>query len=174
MDKIKSEHLSSQNSTPNKKTPMKSQNENDDQQGNQQNYQQQQQPKQRRSRSDNHNREFLCGCGKSYLSGAALYTHVKQKHGGIAQNGSQQPSASAGNAKGKSKKNEQSNNEKSTQKQEDKQKSDQKLDASTVYDDILSFFSQKFENNSIQVMKTFLNQVQIIQPTIKMRERVIE
>ncbi|KAL4472530.1 hypothetical protein ABPG74_018479 [Tetrahymena malaccensis] len=150
MDKIKSEHISSQNSTPNKKTPMKSQNENYDQQGNQQNYQQQQQPKQRRSRSDNHNREFLCGCGKSYLSGAALYTHVKQKHGGVAQYGSQQPSASAGNAKGKSKKNELSNNEKSTQKQEDKQKSEQKLDANTVYEDILSFFSQKFESNSIQ------------------------
>ncbi|KAL4499897.1 hypothetical protein ABPG72_015246 [Tetrahymena utriculariae] len=150
MDKIKSEHLSSQNSTPNKKTPMKSQNENYDQQGNQQNYQQQQQPKQRRSRSDNHNREFFCGCGKSYLSNAALYTHVKQKHGGVAQNGSQQPSASAGNAKSKPKKNELSNNEKSSQKQEEKQKSEQKLDASTVYEDILSFFSQKFESSSIQ------------------------
>lgn len=28
-------------------------------------------------------REYTCGCGKSYLSAAALYTHVKQKHEGV-------------------------------------------------------------------------------------------
>lgn len=27
-------------------------------------------------------REFICSCGKSYLSYAALFTHIKQKHEG--------------------------------------------------------------------------------------------
>jgi hypothetical protein len=27
-------------------------------------------------------REYLCPCGKSYLSYAALFTHIKQKHDG--------------------------------------------------------------------------------------------
>lgn len=27
-------------------------------------------------------REFICSCGKNYLSYAALFTHIKQKHDG--------------------------------------------------------------------------------------------
>jgi hypothetical protein len=27
-------------------------------------------------------RDFICPCGKSYFSYAALFTHVKQKHAG--------------------------------------------------------------------------------------------
>lgn len=38
--------------------------------------------KERRSRADTNNRKFVCGCGKSYLSYPALYTHIKQKHDG--------------------------------------------------------------------------------------------
>lgn len=34
----------------------------------------------RRSKNDNVGRTFVCGCGKSYLSYPALYTHIKQKH----------------------------------------------------------------------------------------------
>ena len=30
-------------------------------------------------------RDFGCACGKDYLSYAALFTHIKQKHGGIVQ-----------------------------------------------------------------------------------------
>ena len=35
---------------------------------------------QRRKRKDEESRDFLCKCGKSYLSYAAAYTHVKNKH----------------------------------------------------------------------------------------------
>lgn len=28
------------------------------------------------------NRNYVCGCGKAYLSYPALYTHVKTKHNG--------------------------------------------------------------------------------------------
>jgi hypothetical protein len=37
---------------------------------------------QRRKRKDPESRDFKCSCGKSYLSYAAVYTHVKNKHGG--------------------------------------------------------------------------------------------
>ena len=38
--------------------------------------------KKRSLKSDNINRDYNCGCGKSYLSYPALYTHIKQKHNG--------------------------------------------------------------------------------------------
>lgn len=36
----------------------------------------------RRARNDPHERDFVCPCGKSYLSYPALYTHIKNKHQG--------------------------------------------------------------------------------------------
>ncbi len=37
----------------------------------------------RRSKNDSSGRDYCCGCGKTYLSYPALYTHVKMKHGGV-------------------------------------------------------------------------------------------
>ena len=34
----------------------------------------------RRSRKDEQGRDYICGCGKKYLSYPALYTHIKTKH----------------------------------------------------------------------------------------------
>lgn len=31
-------------------------------------------------------RDFICACGKNYLSYAALFTHIKQKHDGKVTN----------------------------------------------------------------------------------------
>lgn len=39
--------------------------------------------KKRRPRSAAGSWNYLCGCGKAYLSYPALYTHVKNKHTGI-------------------------------------------------------------------------------------------
>lgn len=36
----------------------------------------------RRSKKDNNQRHFKCGCAKTYLSYPALYTHIKNKHNG--------------------------------------------------------------------------------------------
>lgn len=44
--------------------------------------------KKRRPRSAAGSRNYLCGCGKAYLSYPALYTHVKNKHTGIFPQGS--------------------------------------------------------------------------------------
>lgn len=44
--------------------------------------------KKRRPRSAAGERNYLCGCGKAYLSYPALYTHVKNKHEGIFPIGS--------------------------------------------------------------------------------------
>ncbi|CAD8166419.1 unnamed protein product [Paramecium octaurelia] len=49
------------------------------------------QAKLRRRRNDSNNRDYSCGCGKSYLSYAALYTHLKQKHNSIAPDGTHSP-----------------------------------------------------------------------------------
>jgi hypothetical protein len=43
----------------------------------------------RRSRKDEEGRDFLCGCGKRYLSYPALYTHIKTKHDGRQPEGTQ-------------------------------------------------------------------------------------
>ena len=42
----------------------------------------------RRARAAGGDRNYACGCGKAYLSYPALYTHVKNKHGGIFPIGS--------------------------------------------------------------------------------------
>lgn len=36
----------------------------------------------RRGRNDPNNRDYICPCGKSYLSYPALFTHIKTKHNG--------------------------------------------------------------------------------------------
>ena len=36
----------------------------------------------RRSKNDINGRDYRCGCGKTYLSYPALYTHIKTKHNG--------------------------------------------------------------------------------------------
>lgn len=41
-----------------------------------------QQRNRRRGRNDPNNRDYICPCGKSYLSYPALFTHIKTKHNG--------------------------------------------------------------------------------------------
>jgi hypothetical protein len=40
----------------------------------------------RRTKKNDVGRDFLCPCGKSYLSYPALYTHIKNKHNGKVNN----------------------------------------------------------------------------------------
>ena len=46
----------------------------------------------RRSKKDKVNRDYICGCGKTYLSYPALYTHIKNKHNQMAPKGTIVPS----------------------------------------------------------------------------------
>lgn len=57
----------------------------------------------RRSRGDSADRVFKCGCGKTYLSNPALYTHVKQKHDGNAPEGTYAPHSRLGKSRGRPK-----------------------------------------------------------------------
>ena len=41
----------------------------------------------RRSKKDKTGRNYVCGCGKNYLSYPALYTHIKNKHEGVSPKG---------------------------------------------------------------------------------------
>lgn len=58
----------------------------------------------RRSKTDSKNRNFLCGCGKSYLSYPALYTHIKTKHDGFNPQGTTAYSLSSSKKRGRPKK----------------------------------------------------------------------
>lgn len=40
----------------------------------------------RRARDQATERNYICACGKTYLSYPALYTHIKNKHQGKAPN----------------------------------------------------------------------------------------
>ncbi len=44
----------------------------------------------RRSKNEKAGRDYVCGCGKTYLSYPALYTHIKTKHGGKNPGGTHQ------------------------------------------------------------------------------------
>ena len=58
----------------------------------------------RRTKNDACERNFKCGCGKDYLSYPALYTHIKQKHGGAHPNGTDTPTMRSGRGRGRPRK----------------------------------------------------------------------
>ena len=58
----------------------------------------------RRSKNDQSGRNFVCGCKKKYLSYPALYTHIKQKHGGIAPPGTNTSQLFTGRGRGRPRK----------------------------------------------------------------------
>ena len=58
----------------------------------------------RRSKTDQVNRNFVCGCGKSYLSYPALYTHIKTKHGSVYPEGTISNLISSSKKRGRPKK----------------------------------------------------------------------
>ena len=59
----------------------------------------------RRSKTDQLNRNFMCGCGKSYLSYPALYTHIKTKHEGHYPEGTISNLISSSKKRGRPRKN---------------------------------------------------------------------
>lgn len=65
----------------------------------------------RRSKHDYVNRTFQCGCGKSYLSYPALYTHVKNKHDGQQPEGTLIPEKRKSRGRGRPRKNSASGEE---------------------------------------------------------------
>ena len=58
----------------------------------------------RRSKNDNVGRTYSCGCNKSYLSYPALYTHIKQKHNGVAPEGTNNAQFHTGRGRGRPRK----------------------------------------------------------------------
>jgi hypothetical protein len=59
--------------------------------------------KKRRAKGDSGERNYTCGCGKSYLSYPALYTHIKTKHDGVAPAGTSQPQTNGKSGRGRPK-----------------------------------------------------------------------
>ena len=55
----------------------------------------------RRSKHQQVGRHYICGCGKTYLSYPALYTHVKTKHHGVNPVGTNTPTFCNGKGRGR-------------------------------------------------------------------------
>jgi len=56
----------------------------------------------RRSKNEQDGRDYECGCGKTYLSYPALYTHIKTKHDGKIPTGT--PPLPSGRGRGRPRK----------------------------------------------------------------------
>lgn len=59
----------------------------------------------RRSKNDANGRDYVCGCGKTYLSYPALYTHIKTKHNGKTPDGTNANQVSSVKGRGRPRKN---------------------------------------------------------------------
>lgn len=59
----------------------------------------------RRSKNDCNGRDYVCGCGKTYLSYPALYTHIKTKHNGKTPDGTNANQVQSGTGRGRPRKN---------------------------------------------------------------------
>lgn len=59
----------------------------------------------RRSKNDCFGRDYVCGCGKTYLSYPALYTHIKTKHNGKTPEGTNANQVQSGRGRGRPRKN---------------------------------------------------------------------
>jgi hypothetical protein len=101
----------------------------------------------RRTRNDPDSRNFTCGCGKSYLSYAALYTHIKTKHEGIPPNGTSQPNNNGKPGRGRPKKDD------SAAKTKDDDKSDEEsIDPTRNLVDFIDYLTKlgnviRYDNN---------------------------
>lgn len=59
--------------------------------------------KRRRAKGEAGEGNYICGCGKVYLSYPALYTHIKTKHDGVTPPGTTQPQTSSKSGRGRPK-----------------------------------------------------------------------
>ncbi|CAD8146328.1 unnamed protein product [Paramecium octaurelia] len=111
------------------------------------------QARNRRRRNDSNNRDYTCGCGKSYLSYAALYTHLKQKHDSVAPDGTHLPN-NANQRPGRGRPRRQEDQDRKSAKSDDGQSEsgnepDETLEELLTFLDSLGNFRQteKFSND---------------------------
>ncbi|CAD8075984.1 unnamed protein product [Paramecium sonneborni] len=106
----------------------------------------------RRKRNDSDNRNFTCGCGKSYLSYAALYTHLKQKHDSQVPEGTQLPN-NANQRPGRGRPRRQEDQDKKSAKSDDGESESENEPEETI-EELLTFLdslgnfrqTEKFQN----------------------------
>ena len=63
------------------------------------------QKQKRRSKNESYGRDYVCGCGKNYLSYPALYTHIKTKHDGKIPEGTRANQVQNNKGRGRPRKN---------------------------------------------------------------------
>lgn len=89
----------------------------------------------RRSKNEKNGRDYVCSCGKDYLSYPALYTHIKTKHGGKVPGGADQPPSSR--ARGRPKKATPSMPDKEKQEAAENANAEAKIPAVSAIDEVL-------------------------------------
>ena len=84
----------------------------------------------RRSKNDCIGRDYVCGCGKTYLSYPALYTHIKTKHNGKTPEGTNanQVQTGNGNSRGRPRKNFLTNEDSKSRRNRDNNRKEMTLD----------------------------------------------
>eukprot|EP00331_Platyophrya_macrostoma_P006498 CAMPEP_0176416370 /NCGR_PEP_ID=MMETSP0127-20121128/6311_1 /TAXON_ID=938130 /ORGANISM="Platyophrya macrostoma, Strain WH" /LENGTH=317 /DNA_ID=CAMNT_0017796443 /DNA_START=15 /DNA_END=968 /DNA_ORIENTATION=- len=90
----------------------------------------------RRSKNDGDDRNYTCGCGKSYLSYPALYTHIKTKHDGVPPTGTSQNQVNGKSGRGRPKK------EDSAAKHKDDDAEDESVDLSNSIENLIRFLNE--------------------------------
>jgi len=91
----------------------------------------------RRRRGDAGERNYTCGCGKSYLSYPALYTHIKTKHNGVTPAGTSQPQTNGKSGRGRPKKEDSA----AKVKEEDKGEHFENQEAQVANETVINYLS---------------------------------
>lgn len=125
--------------------------------------------KRRRTKNDQSGRDFKCGCGKTYLSYPALYTHIKEKHDGQIPQGSSKPNTNTKGNRGRPRKTEDNGvfpkNEtlsiKAILKSPDSEEAETEIDPIASFPTTNGFFIDD------KTYKSILNQIQAIKDSGK-------
>ncbi|KAL4450783.1 hypothetical protein ABPG74_011625 [Tetrahymena malaccensis] len=114
----------------------------------------------RRTRTDPNNRNYICGCGKSYLSYPALYTHVKQKHDGKAPSDTKKPEKSRGQRGRPTTTNQQIEGNDTYEHETDNMSSDSNDALNVVEELVLCLYNQLNQDTSIILNENSSNSLQ--------------
>jgi len=92
--------------------------------------------KRRRAKGEAGEGNYICGCGRVYLSYPALYTHIKTKHDGVTPPGTTQPHTNSKSGRGRPKKGESGSKAK---EEEDKEAHNENSDNQLAYGGLLNY-----------------------------------
>jgi hypothetical protein len=109
----------------------------------------------RRSKNDCNGRDYVCGCGKTYLSYPALYTHIKTKHNGKTPDGTNANQIQNGKGRGRPRKNFLINEELIRRRERHEGLEERNLELKEIYNKKEN--SQELSSTKEQIYSSILN-----------------